>query len=443
VLLYTALIQEQRKDKLVQTDARVCIIGMGYVGLTLAIALAMRGVKTTGVEINKDILGSIRMGEPHFKEAGIEVALKSCIASGKLSFSASVDSLDYDFVIITVGTPLNENGEVYFDGLLAAINGLPKFSSNHDVVVILRSTIAVGSSNALLNMLETKGITNVCFAPERTIEGEALKELYSLPQVIGANNNFAMEKTVDLFSVLTDKIVRVSSLEIAELAKLFNNTYRDMTFAIGNYFALIAQQFGSNGIEAIQAANLDYPRGGIPNPGFVGGPCLEKDPYILSFNEYATHEIPLLAQYNFTMMSRAFNETLVHAFSELVLKHVNGFSVVMSGLAFKGKPATSDLRGSMGIRLLKEIQEHREVEYLHDFEAYHHEVIRVTGIGLSQLPDIGTKKCLIILNNHESYSDLTVEYLGTFEKVIDIQGALTKYQLTNLNNIINFGSIAL
>ena len=334
-------------------NRRVCIIGMGYVGLTLGIALASRGVNVTGVEINEAILTSLKSGEAHFKEAGINDALQSCLMKGQIDFTDKLPNSSYNFIIITVGTPLDDDGNVNFDGLNKAIDSLPYFQLAQETVVVLRSTVAVGSSKALFEKFRSKGIENISFAPERTIEGNALQELYSLPQIVGANNSHALERTSELFSIMTDKIVKVSSLEIAELAKLFNNTYRDITFAVGNYFSLVAQQFGSNGIEAINAANLDYPRGGIPSPGLVGGPCLEKDPYILSYPKYITHNIPLLHQFNFTTMSRTFNESLITSFSELIIKHSNGTPIVVSGLAFKGRPATSDLRGSMGMRLFK------------------------------------------------------------------------------------------
>ena len=421
----------------------VGIIGMGYVGLTLAIAFAQRGVNVTGVEVRQDILDSIKSGKAHFKELGIDEALQKCIRNGSLSFAERLASNQYDYCVMTVGTPLNAEGQVSFESLERAISGLPDFGEASEFTMILRSTVAVGTSRALLDKLKAKGIQNVVFAPERTIEGNALNELYTLPQIIGANNQIAMSKGELIFSIITQKIIKVSSLEIAELAKLFNNTYRDITFAVGNYFALVAQQYGSNGIEAIAAANQDYLRGGIPKPGFVGGPCLEKDPYILSYKKYASTEIKLLDEFNFTMMSRTFNELLVEKFCHYIERHCNGSPIILSGIAFKGRPATSDLRGSMGIRLLHKIKEKCAVQGLHDFEAFKSEVVSETGLDLQDLPDKGSGLCLVIANNHTSYEHVTVECLESFDLIIDIQGALTLYQSSRLTNFIDFGSIAI
>src|SRR5205807_1526903 len=117
----------------------------------------------------------------------------------------------------------------------------------------------------------------LAFCPERTIEGKAIPEMRSLPQIVGGLDDESADRAEALFRLITPKIVRVSSLETAEMIKLINNTYRDLTFAFANEVALIAERMGLSAAEMIRAANVDYPRSNIAQPGFVGGPCLEKD----------------------------------------------------------------------------------------------------------------------------------------------------------------------
>src|SRR5262249_45535196 len=121
----------------------------------------------------------------------------------------------------------------------------------------------------------------LAFCPERTIEGKAIAEMQSLPQVIGGIDEQSTGRAEALFRMITSKIVRVSSLEAAEMIKLINNTYRDLTFAFADEVALIAERMGLSAAEMIHAANVDYPRSHVAQPGFVGGPCLEKDTLIL------------------------------------------------------------------------------------------------------------------------------------------------------------------
>ena len=145
-------------------------------------------------------------------------------------------------------------------------------------------------------------------------------------------------------------IVKVESLEAAELVKLFNNTYRDIHFSIGNYFNEIAQSFNINGIELIKSANYQYERSKIANPGFVGGPCLEKDAYILVDNMETS------PGKSFVLEARKYNEKLEETVSNWIIKKIKDNkinSIGLSGFAFKGRPATSDLRGSSSLNILK------------------------------------------------------------------------------------------
>jgi nucleotide sugar dehydrogenase len=122
----------------------------------------------------------------------------------------------------------------------------------------------------------------LAFCPERTLEGEGLVELRQLPQIIGGLDQESVDRAASFFSWVTDTTVRMPSLEAAEMIKLIDNSFRDVNFAFANEIALIAEGLGLDGAELIRLANLGYARNNIAPPGFVGGVCLSKDPYILA-----------------------------------------------------------------------------------------------------------------------------------------------------------------
>ena len=152
-----------------------------------------------------------------------------------------------------------------------------------DTLVVVRSTVPVGATRAIVlpELAARWPAPRLALAPERTIQGQALRELEELPQVVGGLDAASGEAAAELFSRLTRRVVRVSSLEAAELVKLVNNCHTDLIYGYGNEVALLAERFGLDPLEVIQGANLEYPRPDLAKPGFVGGGCLSKDPYIL------------------------------------------------------------------------------------------------------------------------------------------------------------------
>ena len=270
--------------------------------------------------------------------------------------------------------------------------------------------------------------------PERTIEGKAIEELSHLPQIISGNNERAIESARSIFMRITDKVVVADSLEEAELIKLYNNTYRDMNFAIGNAFCLAAQTFGIDGTRVIKHANEGYARSRIALPGFVAGPCLEKDSYILTDN------MPACDEKDFILNARHINEALEDAVVDWVRRHVpkvNGV-ITLSGMAFKGRPATSDLRGSSSVNIARKLHALGYKLLLHDFAAA---PIELKDLNVGDVVDDLNEACrrskaLLILNNHEGYSELRLDCAGL--KVLDAWDVCTRLDgnvstLGNLN----------
>jgi UDP-N-acetyl-D-mannosaminuronic acid dehydrogenase len=333
----------------------VHVIGLGYVGLTLAATLADIGLTVVGVERRKEVVNGTNAAKPHFSEEGLEALLADVVSSGRLKAVGSLDpSESSQIYIITVGTPLGSDSRVRTDFIESATQEVAG-NMPDGALVILRSTVKIGTCRHIVApILDRSGKRyELAMCPERTLEGNALRELRLLPQIIGADTRETRERAAHLFYKLTPTVLQVEGLETAEIIKLVDNTYRDISFAFGNEVARICDAVGVNAMEVIKSGRLGYPRTNVAVPGLVGGPCLEKDPHILcqSVDEYGI-------SLDVTVAARRVNERQPEEAVDFILeefgrRHSRGSArVALLGLAFKGVPATDDLRGSMSIRVL-------------------------------------------------------------------------------------------
>lgn len=338
----------------------VGVIGLGYVGLTLALTLADHGFQVRGFDRDPRVRRGLKRGRPHFYEAGLGELLGDHLGR---NFEV-VDQLKpedvCDMYIVAVGTPLDRRHQPRFVHLEQVSRTIGSVLKQGDAV-ILRSTVPVGTTrDVVIPILEkTSGLTAgrdfyVAFAPERTVEGKALEELKHLPQVIGGIDRASSEVAMHIFNTFTSHSVIVESLEEAEMVKLVNNAYRDVTFAFANELALICHRWGIDTGRVIAAANRDYARNQIPvpSPG-VGGYCLKKDPfiYIASAHTRGYH-------HSLTSRARRISDEMIAFLGERIIEFLRRHhrvpkeaKVCFLGIAFKGEPVTSDVRGSTTIDL--------------------------------------------------------------------------------------------
>lgn len=406
-------------EQRVATHRHLCVIGLGYVGLTLALVLADEGYLVTGVDTNHVRLASLRKAESYIHEVGLQELLREQINKNFRVADGIPEGADV--FIISVGTPIESdaagNNVPSLNFLQAAVDQIA-MRLRPGNLVILRSTVPIGTCRGFVKeRLEQKtGLTcgldfHLSFAPERTAEGKALKELRSLPQIIGGYNSDSLEATAAIFREVTPTLVKVDSLESAEMAKLINNSFRDYIFSYANQITRIAAHFNINIVDVIRAANEGYPRDPVPlpSPG-VGGPCLTKDPYIFAHvADQATLDGSIFRA------GRAINIGMhEHIVSSLLLqmerlgKSPAKSRVLICGLAFKGNPETGDLRDSTSIEIAKLIQKQVPEIYGYDAVATADD-IRVTGLIPVTLPD-GFKNmdAVLFLNNHKSFERLDV-----------------------------------
>lgn len=424
---------------------RIGIVGLGYVGLTLAIAAADSGFDVYGTEINPRILASLQANHAHFHETGLDALIAKHNNHNFKSSDKFPADKKFDAFIITVGTPLMPGTHSpNFGYIRKAVQSIRDIYDGSQLI-ILRSTVSVGTTrNIVIPFLQEmcgKSQVLVSMCPERTVEGRAIEELTHLPQIISGNNEHAFNLAEEIFTRITPSVIRVGSLEEAELAKLYCNTYRDMHFAIGNAFCLAAQTFGIDGIKVIQHANEGYSRANIAMPGFVAGPCLEKDAYILA------HNMKDCPSKNFILEGRAISSSLEDSVVEWVQKKVPGKIITLSGMAFKGRPETSDLRGSPSVNIARKLYALGYELRLHDFAAY---VSEMEELGLGRAYENLREACensgaVLILNNHDKYSGITRSDLGN-EKIIVLDSWQVCWKIPDSytlgNMLLNEGGVA-
>ena len=333
------------------------VIGLGYVGLTLSVHLAKSEVKVCGVDTSSRVIDALRKGKAHFFEDDFNHFLKETIKNGKFTFSSDLASIkDCNTYIIAVGTPVNNKGRSDLTGLRKVCEDLKKHIKDGDLV-ILRSTVCVGVTRRIAKPIldQSRKKYRLAFCPERTLQGSALLELSSLPQIISGINKDSLSTAILFFKPFCSEIVCLDSVEEAEMVKLINNSQRDLMFAFANEIALICDSKGLNAHSIITAANYKYPRSNIKKPGPVGGTCLKKDPYLLTEGFLDTDYVPKLF-----VQSRSINENMIsisihRLFDQLTKHHGCLKKISLLGFAFKGVPPTSDTRESPIHSIIKTI----------------------------------------------------------------------------------------
>ncbi|MFB6345524.1 MAG: nucleotide sugar dehydrogenase, partial [bacterium] len=397
-------------------NRRISVVGLGFVGLTLAVTLADVGFTVTGIDKDPDVVESLRNGTPPFYESGLEMYLNR-VLDRRFSVSNLLDPNQDDVYIVAVGTPVDsETKEPQLEAVKEATRQVGRALKTDDLV-ILRSTVPVGTTrNEVLPILEGESGLDVgddfglVFAPERTIAGNALNELRDLPQIVGAIDEESQIEASRLFNEVTDSIVKVESLEAAEMSKIIDNSYRDVTFAYANQMAKVCEAVGLDMSKLVDAVNLGYDRNQVPKPSpGVGGACLSKDPYILNYVGEQHGEQPDLVR-----TARRVNESMptrvASDIRELLSKTEKNepFRLFVLGFAFKGQPETSDMRNSPTLDLIDTFDD-GEVELSGYDPAVSEQAIQDLGVTpVSPEEGFNGTDAAVIMTNHPDFSKLDI-----------------------------------
>jgi UDP-N-acetyl-D-mannosaminuronic acid dehydrogenase len=328
----------------------ISVIGLGRVGLPLALSFAGRGLSVLGVDHDTAILDSIRAGRMPFQEAGTQELLDRVLQSGRLSLTdRAADAAEADDIVLTIGTPSFSHVESDLRQVRAAVDDLlPLLRPGH--ALILRSTIAPGTTQFVAGYLEKRRDLRVgedvfvAHAPERIAAGRFLQEITTLPCIIGGVGDASTERAAEVFSVFGAPIVKTTPVQ-AELAKIWTNILRYATFALPNLLMMDCESYGANVFEVIDLINHDYPRGGIAMPGMTAGTCLRKD---FAFSEERSNSPGMLLA-----VSRV-NEAVPLFLVEGIKRRIGSLAsrkVAVLGLTFKRD--TDDERDSLSPKLIR------------------------------------------------------------------------------------------
>jgi UDP-N-acetyl-D-mannosaminuronic acid dehydrogenase len=336
---------------------KVGVIGLGYVGLSLAAALAHVGYNVLGLDIDSRKIEHLqRTYSPEIYEPGLHLALQR--NKDRVEFTDDYDRLmiECDDLLVTIGTPLEKNKPL-FQGLEDVIGAIGKRLRKGQLVV-LKSTVVPGTTEKISRELEKwHGLVSgrdfhIAFCPERTIEGLAMHELYTLPKIVGAMSPEGAERAARIFRKLGGEVLQVSSPRVAEMCKLVDNLYRAMNIALANELGGICEKLAIDAYEVVSAVNKAYERTHIFFPGLgADGPCLSKDPEILRYCGEQINADTRLIDVTITKNEESTLRVAGIVVEFLQTMKIERPVISLVGLAFKGFPETDDVRGSPALKL--------------------------------------------------------------------------------------------
>jgi UDP-N-acetyl-D-glucosamine dehydrogenase len=333
-------------------DAVVGIIGLGYVGLPLGVAFAEAGLRTLGFDVQGEVVAGINDGRSHILDITSE-RLSALTRSGTLEATQDFARLaEADAIVICVPTPLSKTDDPDMSYILAAAESV-RANLRPGQLVVLESTTYPGTTREMVQpMLEQTGLEAgvdffLAFSPERVDPGNTQWNIRNTPKIVGGLTPACHELAVALYREALDEIVEVSSPEVAELAKILENTFRAVNIGLVNEMAVISDRLGIDVWEVIDAA-ATKPYGFMrffPGPG-LGGHCIPVDPHFLAWKmktlHYRTRFIELAAEIN-AEMPRYVVERVAEALNR-VRKPLNGSDILLLGMSYK--PDVDDVRES-------------------------------------------------------------------------------------------------
>ncbi len=392
----------------VDQNLKICVIGLGYIGLPTAAVLGSRGYKIHGVEINPKAVETINSGKAHIVEPDLDILVRGTVTTGNLK--AHTEPAEADIFMICVPTPLTEDNKPQLDYVRSATKSIVPFLQQGNLV-ILESTSPPGTTEMIEQIILEesdfqKGDIHFAHAPERVLPGKILREVVENDRIIGGIDDTSTEKASEFYgSFVTGKLLK-THCRTAETAKLVENAFRDTNIAFANELSMFSERLNLDVWELIRLAN-HHPRVNILNPGpGVGGHCIAVDPWFLvDCDPEATKLI---------RTSREVNEAKPQWIIERVIAKAGRLkdpTIACLGLAYK--PDIDDLRESPAIKIVTELQQ-RGVGQLKVVEP---NLESHDSFELSSLDDaIDAADIVLILVGHKPFLSLSSAKLA--EKII-------------------------
>jgi UDP-N-acetyl-D-mannosaminuronic acid dehydrogenase len=374
----------------------VAVIGLGRVGLPLALSFADRRLDVIGVERVPATLDAVEAGHMPFHETGTQEVLERVRASGRLRLTQHVqDAAEAEHIVLTLGTPAHIHVEIDVSQIRHVLDDLlPVLREGHSVV--LRSTVAPGTTDWVAGYIEQRrGFAPgedlfVSHVPERIAENHFLEEIATLPCIVGGVGDASGAKAAELFEVFGTEIVQTTPVE-AELAKIWTNILRYTQFALPNLLMMECEQFGANVFDVVELINRDYPRGGIAAPGLTAGTCLRKD---FVFSEERSSAPGML------LAASRVHETVPLFLVEGLRRRLGGSlrdrKVAVLGLTFKRD--SDDQRDSLSFKLIRLLE--RELAHVSRHDPHVPDASEPLESALSGADAV------IVATNHSAFDDL-------------------------------------
>ncbi|MBE7119475.1 nucleotide sugar dehydrogenase [Bacillus cereus] len=415
---------------------KICVIGLGYIGLPTSAVFAKHGAEVVGVDINSEVVDKLNRGEIHIEEPGLGEVVKEAINEGLLR--ASLTPEEADAFIIAVPTPnqKDEHKSCDLTGVLTAVKKIIPYIKK-DNVLIVESTIAPRSMNDYVQpLIEEAGFVVgkdifLVHCPERVLPGKIMNEIVYNNRIVGGITPTCAQKAAQVYGMFVQGEIVKTDAKTAEMSKLMENTFRDVNIALSNELAKVCNTLEINVLDVIEMANK-HPRVNIHQPGpGVGGHCLAVDPYFI------VAKAPELT--NIIQMSRDTNISMPSYVVENVGKLLKGIEkpkVAVFGVTYKGN--TDDMRESPALEVIDLLREQGYEVAIHD--PYIQASFFKT---LSSEEALEAADLLLVLTDHSEFSSMDYNKLAAKMRqplLFDTRNCIVENPRVDMK-IVNFGNI--
>ena len=336
---------------------KICVVGVGYIGLPTALVFANAGYEVVGCDVDTKKIKALNCGDADINESELTPLLKRCLKSGNLTFSA--EPILANVFIICVPSPIVINNGIITQNtsyIFSAIDKIAPFAKDGSYIII-ETTSEVGITEKVRDYYNSKSEysnkINFAYCAERIIPGDLIKELYSNDRVLGIDNPAKAQELSNIYQkALPDVQIDVLSTRAAEAVKLIENSYRDVNIAYANSVYNLCLELDIEPIETIKVANK-HPRVNILQPGFgVGGHCIPIDPWFLISGREQTAKLLLAARQVNDEISNLYVERMIHFCKNNIEKDKTTLEVLFLGCTYK--PNVDDLRESPAIKIINQ-----------------------------------------------------------------------------------------
>jgi UDP-N-acetyl-D-glucosamine dehydrogenase len=424
-----SILLETLKGRIETRAARVAVVGMGYVGLSLAVELARAGLTVRGVDTDLERVSRLNRGESYLVDVAGD-ALASLVAAGRLSATTAFDGTgEVDALIICVPTPLRKSKDPDMSFILSAVeNLLPHLRPGQ--LMVLESTTYPGTTEEVIQPeIEARGLVIgtdffLAFSPERVDPGNQQFTTANIPKVVGGVTRACTELAAALYGLVTSRVFPVSSPKVAETAKLLENTFRSVNIALANELAVACRRIGIDPWEVIDAA-ATKPFGFMPfypGPG-IGGHCIPVDPLYLSWKiRLSGHEAQFIALAD--QVNRSMPEHVVTLVTDALNDRglaVKGSAILVLGVTYK--PDVNDIRESPALEIIETlVGKGAHVSYADPYVPQ----LSVAGLKLAAVAatseTVAAADCALVLTHHTGFDWAMVAERASL--VVDTRNAL-------------------